>query len=308
VTAGTSFHTRSGVLLRPFEQQPDEEMDAEDLWFYQAAGRKGSELTGYPAISVYHEFRYHPKSVISGTFDWIYEHLGIFAWVVEIWSPMREAGITDYKFIDWFRDHPIDDDLKLFRWSEEKLGGAAHHGWKPFDHPQLGRVEIGGWDRFNAFGNPPLPLLARELARFPKWLLWQALCSPKLELVYAGATALGDFTWTITLVIQNSGWLPTYVSKRALARKAVRGVIAEITLPQGATLASGKARDDVGQLEGKAHKHTGVSFWPDYNVTDDRMKIEWIVRGDAGLQVDVTARHERAGIVRASVLLAEAGV
>jgi murein tripeptide amidase MpaA len=308
ITAGTTFHTWSGVLLRPFEHTPDDDMDAEDLWFYQLAGRKGTELTGYPAISVYHEFRYHPKSVISGTFDWIYEHLGIFAWVVEIWSPMREAGITDYKFIDWFRDHPIDDDLKLFRWSEEKLGGAAHHGWKPFDHPQLGRVEIGGWDRFNAFGNPPLPLLARELARFPKWLLWQALCSPKLELVYAGATALGDFTWTITLVIQNSGWLPTYVSKRALARKAVRGVIAEITLPQGATLASGKARDDVGQLEGKAHKHTGVSFWPDYNVTDDRMKIEWIVRGDAGLQVDVTARHERAGIVRASVLLAEAGV
>ena len=246
--------------------------------------------------------------MIGGTFDWIYEHLGLFSWVVEIWSPMREAGITDYKFIDWFRDHPIDDDLKLFRWSEEKLRGAAHHGWKPFDHPQLGRVEIGGWDRFHAFGNPPLPLLARELARFPKWLLWQALCSPKLELVHAGATALGDDTWTITLVIQNTGWLPTYVSKRALARRTVRGIVAEIALPQGTSLASGKTRDEVGQLEGKAHKHTGVSFWPDYNVTDDRMKIEWVVRGGAGTQVDVTARHERAGTVRASVLLAEAGV
>ncbi|HKU85293.1 MAG TPA: M14 family metallopeptidase [Casimicrobiaceae bacterium] len=308
ITAGTTFHTWSGVLLRPFEHTPDDDMDAEDLWFYQLTGRKGTELTGYPAISVYHEFRYHPKSVISGTFDWLYEHLGIFVWVVEIWSPMREAGITDYKFIDWFRDHPIEDDLKLFRWNEEQLGGAAHHGWKPFDHPQLGRVEIGGWDRFHAFGNPPLPLLARELARFPKWLLWQALCSPKLELVHAGATVLGDDTWTITLVIQNVGWLPTYVSKRALVRKTVRGIVAEITLPQGASLASGKARDDVGQLEGKAHKHTGVSFWPDYNVTDDRMKIEWVVRGGAGTQVDITARHERAGTVRASVLLAEAGV
>ena len=73
---------------------------------------KGTELTGYPAISVYHEFRYHPKSVIGGTFDWIYEHLGIFSWVVEIWSPMREAGIEGYKYIDWFRDHPIEDDLQ----------------------------------------------------------------------------------------------------------------------------------------------------------------------------------------------------
>ncbi|HEX8740972.1 MAG TPA: M14 family metallopeptidase [Casimicrobiaceae bacterium] len=303
LTGGTSFHTWSGVLLRPFEHAPDEEMDAEDLWFYQLAGRKGTELTGYPAISVYHEFRYHPKSVIGGTFDWIYEHLGLFSWVVEIWSPMREAGITNYKYIDWFRDHPIGDDLTLFRWSEEQLGGAAHHGWKAFDHPQLGRVEIGGWDRFHAFSNPPLSRLAAEVARFPRWILWQALCSPRLELVHAGAVPVGDGTWKITLVVQNTGWLPTYVTKRALARKTVRGVIVEVALPPGAALVAGRQRDDTGQLEGKSSKHTGVSFWPDYEVTDSRRKLEWVVRGTSGDVIAMTAQHERAGLVRASVRL-----
>ena len=70
-------------------------MNAEDLWHYRRAGDKGTELTGYPAISVYEEFRYHPKQVIGGVFDWVYDHLGMFSWVVEIWSPMREAGITE---------------------------------------------------------------------------------------------------------------------------------------------------------------------------------------------------------------------
>ena len=74
------------------------------------------------------------------------------------------------------------------------------------------------------------------------------------------------------LVVQNTGWLPSYVSKRALERKVVRGVIAEIALPAGATLVHGKRREELGQLEGKAYKHTGVSFWPDYNVTDDRVE------------------------------------
>ncbi len=307
ITGGNTFHTWSGVLLRPFEHLSDDEMDAEDLWFFQRSGRKGTELTGYPAISVYHDFRYHPKSVIGGTFDWLYEHLGAFSWCIEIWAPMREAGIENYKYIDWFRDHPIDDDLKLFRWSEQKLGGAAYRDWKPFDHPQLGRVEIGGMDRFNAFGNPPLALLEREIARFPKWLLWQALCSPKLELVHAGAQALGDGTWKVTLVVQNTGWLPTYVSKRALARKTVRGIVAELGLPEGASLATGKLRDDVGQLEGKAYKHTGVSFWPDFGLTDDRVKLEWIVRASAGQAIALCARHERAGAVRARVTLGGAG-
>ena len=304
LTGGTTFHTWSGVLLRPFEHLPDEEMDAEDLWVYQAVGKKGEQLTGYPAISVYHEFRYHPKQVIGGTFDWIYEHLGLFSWVVEIWSPMREAGIPAYKYIDWFRDHPVEDDLALIRWSDEKLGGAAHKGWRSFDHPQLGRVELGGWNRFHAFSNPPLPLLERELERFPKWLLWQALLAPQLALVHAGAVRVGAGTWKVTLVLQNEGWLPSYVSKRALARKVTRGLIVDVGLPPHARLVTGKLRDDYGQLEGRAYKHTGVSFFPDSNITDDRMKLDWMVAGRDGDSIALSARHERAGVVRTSVTLA----
>ena len=51
-----------------------------------------SNLTGreiHPAISIYHEFKYHPKEVITGTQDWIYEHLGALFWTVEIWAPNR---------------------------------------------------------------------------------------------------------------------------------------------------------------------------------------------------------------------------
>lgn len=303
ITGGTTFHTWSGVLLRPFEHLADEEMHAEDLWVYQAVGKKGTELTGYPNISVYHEFRYHPKQVIGGTFDWIYEHLGIFSWVVEIWAPMREAGVANYKYIDWFREHPVEDDLKLIRWSDTTLAGLAHIPWRPFAHPQLGPVEIGGWNRFHAFSNPPPQFLERELERFPKWLVWQALISPKLELVHAGAEDVGGGNRKVTLVVQNTGWLPSYVSKRALERKVVRGVIAEIALPEGAKLVQGKARSDAGQLEGKAYKHTGVSFWPDYLVTDDRVKIEWVITGKPGDAVNLVARHERAGTVRAAVTL-----
>ena len=303
ICGGVAFHTWAGVLLRPFDHLADTEMHPEDLWHYQSVGKKGTELTGYPDISVFHEFRYHPKQVIGGAFDWIYDHLGMFSWVVEIWCPMREAGLEKYLYIEWYRDHPIADDLRLFRWSEEKLGGAAHVDWKRFDHPELGSVEIGGWNRFHCFVNPPLHLLERELARFPKWLLWQALLSPRLERVAADVLALGEGAWRVRLVVQNSGWLPSYVSKRALERKVVRALTAEIGLPEGVELVSGKRRQEIGQLEGKAYKHTGLSFWPDYHVTDDRASVEWVVRGKPGQRIDLVAWHERAGTVRTAVVL-----
>jgi hypothetical protein len=107
----------------------------------------------------------------------------------------------------------------------------------------------------------------------------------------------------VRLIVQNTGWLPSYVSKRALERKVVRGVMAEIVVPPGCELVAGRRREDLGQLEGKAYKHTGVSFWPDYHVTDDRAKFEWVVRGKAGSKVELCARHERAGTIRTSVLL-----
>ena len=76
IGAAVSFHTHSGVILRPMGTEPDEAMIPEDLWLYQRLSKLGERLTGYPAISIWHEFKYHPKEVISGTQDWLYEHLG----------------------------------------------------------------------------------------------------------------------------------------------------------------------------------------------------------------------------------------
>ena len=52
-----------------------------------------------------------------------------------------KAGITDYDWIHWYREHPPEDDLKLLKWSDEQCGGQAHVDWYPFQHPQLGAVE-----------------------------------------------------------------------------------------------------------------------------------------------------------------------
>ena len=303
IMGGVSFHTWSGVLLRPFSGRPDDEMAAEDLWVYKAQGDKGTAITGYPAISTYHEFRYHPKDVISGGFDWIYEHLGLYKWTVEIWCPMREAGIADYKFIDWFRDHPVEDDIKLLRWSDTALKGKGYVDWYAFEHPELGPVEIGGWDKIYAFRNPPAHLLENEIKRFPDWLLWNALTSPRLELVHARCESLGADSYRVEVGVQNSGHLPSYVSKRALERKQSRGLIGEISLPEGVSLVSGQLRCSAGELEGRAYKHTLVSFWTDTTPMADRAKLQWVVRGPAGAQVQIVVRHEKAGTVRATLTL-----
>ncbi len=304
ITGGVAFHTWSGVLLRPYDQAPDDEFPAEDLWTYQKIGARGTEMTGYPNISVYHEFRYHPKEVITGVFDdWMYDHRGVFAWTVEIWSPQRQAGIEEYKYIDWYREHPLEDDLKMLRWSDEALGGRGYVDWYEYEHPQLGKVEIGGWDQIHTFRNPPFEFLEEEIRPFADWLVWLLAISPRLELYEASAKALGDGSYRVRLVVHNTGWLPSYVTKKALEKKVVRGVVCEIELPEGATLESGKPREELGQLEGRAYKPSAPTGWGSSDPTEDRLKAEWVVHAPDGGTVKLTARHERAGVIRTEVVL-----
>jgi murein tripeptide amidase MpaA len=303
ICGGVSFHTHSGVILRPLSTEPDDNMHAEDLWVYKRFGKKSTELTGYPNISIYHEFRYHPKEIITGGFDWLYEHLGALFWTVEIWAPARESGIEGYHYIEWYREHPPEDDLKLLAWSDRELGGEAYVDWYPFEHPQLGPVEIGGWNRLGCFRNPPKKYLEREVRRFPGWLTWQALTTPRLEILRKEAKPLGEGAWKVRLAVHNTGYLPTYVTKRALERKITRGVVYEIALPQGAELLTGKERFEGAQLEGRANKVSLQSFTPEAHVTGDRGQCEWTVKAPAGATVTVSARHDRAGRVSATLTL-----
>jgi murein tripeptide amidase MpaA len=306
IGAAISYHTHSGVILRPMGTQSDDDMIPEDLWSYKRFSDLGAKLSGYPAISIWHEFKYHPKEVITGTQDWVYEHLGALFWVVEIWSPNKEAGITDYKWVDWYREHPVEDDLKLLKWSDEHCAGQAHVDWKPFLHPQLGAVELGGWDKMNFWRNPPPALREREAARFPAWMTQIALSLPKLELLRTEVRALGPDTWRVRIAVANSGWLPAYVTKRALTRKVTRGVMFEIHLPAGdaaVSLVGGKPRVEGPQLEGHAPKNSLQAFLPNREVTGDRAMHEWVVRAPKGTRLAITARADRAGAVRTEVSL-----
>ena len=303
IGAAISFHTHSGVILRPMGTQSDDDMTPEDLWMIKRLSDLGSKLSGYPAISTYHDFKYHPKEVITGTQDWVYEHLGALFWTVELWAPNREAGINDYQWIEWYRDHPVEDDLKLLKWSDEQCEGKAHVTWYPYRHPQLGMVELGGWDRMNYWRNPPPHLREREAARFPGWLSQLALSLPKLEVLRTEVRAIGPETWRVRLAVANSGYLPSNVSKRAIERKTARGTVFTIHLPPGVTLVSGKERVEGPHLDGHAPKTSLQAFLPNREVTGDRAVVEWVLHGARGTAVALSATADRAGTVHTEVTL-----
>jgi murein tripeptide amidase MpaA len=294
-----AYHTFSGVHLRPYAGYPDDHFPTGDLRTYNQIGEVATELTGYPAVSVFHDFAYDPKTKIRGSaHDFMYDQRGVFSWTTEFWSPQRQAGIEDYKYIEWLRDHPADDDLALYRWQKEKLGGRGYIDWKSFGHPQLGEVELGGWDLFYCWANVPFEQLEAEVAPHTDLAIFHCLISPKLEQRSLDVERVGEGVYRVQLVLENTGWLPTNVSEKALERKVVRELEIDVGLPEGARLLSGEQRTKAGQLTGRVHKRS-LLWWGTNDATTDRAKLEWVVEAPNGGELEIAARHQRAGVVRA---------
>jgi hypothetical protein len=301
ITSYIGYHTFSGVHLRPYSGRPDDDYPTTDLRAFKLMGEEATRLTGYPTISIFHDFKYDPKLVIrGGDIDWVYDFLGAFAFVTEFWSPQRAAGLSDYHFIEWIRDHPPEDDLALLRLADEL--GEGYVDWYPFEHSQLGQVELGGWDLVRFWFNPPLSRLEEEIEPHADFAIYLALVSPRLEIRSFEAEPVGGGAYRLALVLENAGWLPTNVTQKALDRKVVRPVEVELELPEDARVVTGKQREEAGQLAGRVERRA-IWWWHTDHSTSDRTKIEWVVEAGAGDRVGVAARHDRAGTARAELVL-----
>jgi hypothetical protein len=297
ITGHVGCHTFGGIVFRP----GGDELPPEDLLAYGVLGEQATALTGYPAMS-YAEFAGADAPASRG---WFYEHVGVYSWTTEFWSPWRAAGITPgLDAPRWLGgDHPVEDELRLIRWSDEALDGRGFVDWYPFDHPQLGPIELGGWDVINYWYNPPFELLEREVAPHSEWVVRHALASPLLAVRQLSAEAVTEGTYRVRLVLQNAGWLPTYVSKQALESYHVRPILVELAVPEPARLLAGEATTEAGQLEGRVADRSSAVWWSYRPDTDDLTTVDWLVEAAAGTVVAVAARHARAGTVRAEVTL-----
>ena len=295
-----AFHTAGGVLLRPSSTTADSSLSPIDLWTWKELGARGTALTSYPVHSVYEDFTWDKKETMSGAADdWAYEHLGVYGWTTEFWDAIAAATGKRSSTDIWYVGPSTEESLAVAKWSDQY--GEYYVPWTPFDHPQLGAVEIGGVDWFRIWTNAPSALLETEVAPHAAFAVHQALASPRLEIVLTRAVALGGDTWRIEAGIANTGWLGTTITAKAAQDKLVLPLVAELGLPAGAEVLGGANRQQLGQLDGRVSYRMNGGEMSDG--TPDRVLASWVVRAPAGSTVDVVASHPRAGRATASIAL-----
>ncbi len=74
----------------------------------------------------------------------------------------------------------------------------------------------------------------------------------------------------------------------------------ELELPESVQLLVGKARHQLGHLEGRSNKF-GLTFAT--SPTDNRARNEWVLRGPSGASIKIKVLSERAGKLQREIVL-----
>ncbi len=295
VGVANSMDTYVPMHLRPPSTCEETEcMYPEDLRLYQHFDSVGLTLTGYPwAGDVYRTFNMRfpvnpftgdsarPTPLFGHGPDFGYFYYGAIWYGDEIWHNGREK--------DYDGDGQIEN-WEILRYCDEAFGGRCFKRWTKFQHPQLGEVEIGGFDPKFFWQNGPPEVLERWSHNQAMFNLHLAMSLPRVEITELTVTALprmaaDSATHELHVSIRNNGLIPTAL-EQAKRTKIVR--------PDRLELAS--EGDHGMRIIGSAPE-----FWLGGNETRSFTVRVHVPAGAGGQDLTVRALSTRGGVSQRSI-------
>jgi hypothetical protein len=260
---------------------------------WQRQLRKAPHSTA-TAMPVYVGYGQRGRTLSGIMSDYGYMMLGTLAWVQE-----HDVNAPDYD------DDGDRSEFERLRWNDTELKEKIWVDWKPFNHPQLGPIEIGGWRRNNDdHGFAPAELIAWHAERSLPWYLTVAQTTPLVRVLDPDVTPLGDGLFVVSANVRNVGALDTNVTQQALrvrinppspVQAAIEGTGIEVLM--------GDDRIDLGHLRG--NQPGAGAFLGGNSRTGEARQVKWLVRATApDARVTVTASASKAGRHSVQLVLA----
>ena len=269
-------HTAAGYLFRLPSTSSWDNFGMEDQQLILELSEMYATTTGQKVVPSYTNPRLHRHGTL---ISWAYWDFGVVGFVPEFWGAFQADADKNGR----------TSDEELLKWNDEKLAGKYYLNWQAYNHPQLGAVEIGGWNSRFIRQNPPVEFLKGEIEMYVPWMLWLAETSPRVVIRDASVKIIerGKVA-KITVVVENEGYLPTNITKRAIEAQFASPVRALIQITDG-ELTAGKTRMDLGHLSGRR----------DNDMATSRREIEYIVRiTGANPTATITIQSEKGGQVK----------
>ncbi|OGD13567.1 MAG: hypothetical protein A2V76_06480 [Candidatus Aminicenantes bacterium RBG_16_63_14] len=207
-----SYHNSAGMILRGPGAESAGEYPMSDVRFYDELGQNGERILPFYRYLVIWSGLY---TVHGGFIDWTNDGLGIVSFSNELWN--GEQYFTSPALKDQQADpsSPIAPGVSRYYFDKYLEFGDEYLEWKPFDHPQFGKVEMGGvWKKFQ--GRVPPRFMNEELChRNMAFSLYQADEMPLIRMGETSVEKLGGDVYRVFVDITNPKVAPTIMARAA---------------------------------------------------------------------------------------------
>lgn len=224
----------------------------EDLKFYNEISQQYKEFLKANKLD---NKRLEPAPDKDGSFElWSYYHLGVPTFALDYWTP--PALPEESK-------EPDKEEKALLDFSAKQLNGGGFVPWKPFKHPTMGEVEIGGFVPYIA-NTPPAPMLDSLLKSQVPWVFELVKKLPFIRIAGTEVKPMGSGLYRVKVWIENSGYLsyPTAMGKR---NNRIPPVVVSLTGKNEYKIIEGKKRSLVADIPGHSAK-----------------MVQWIIQVETG--------------------------
>ncbi len=198
IAGAQSYHNAGGMILHGPGAKEDR-FEPADLAVYQLIGKRGEQLLpGYRLMNIAEDL----YEVYGGEVDWLHEMQGVFTYTNELFTPFNffrkpsEEGFFGRQ-----------EDQRAFE--KYLLLGDGLVKWHEVDHPQYGKIEVGG-PKKNWLRQPPSFLLEEECHRNMAFTLYHADQMPLVKVQSIETKELGDGLIEVTATIVNDRITPTH--------------------------------------------------------------------------------------------------
>lgn len=218
----------------------------EDLKFYNEISQQYKEFLKANKLA---DKRLEPAPDKDGSFElWSYYHLGVPTFALDIWTP---PALKEEK-----SEKPVQGadprEKALLDFSAKQLSGGGFIPWKPFKHPTLGEVEIGGFVPYTA-NTPPPRLLENLLKGQVPWVFELAKKLPALRIAGTEVKPMGSGLYRVKVWIENTGYLP-YPTAMGKRNNRIPPVVVSLTGKNEYKIIEGKKRSLIDDVPGHSIK------------------------------------------------------
>ena len=200
----------------------------------------------------------------------------------QVFEMIKAGQIDTKKMAEMMKQMPKKPDAggadpkekALLAWSDKELDGKGFVAWKPYKHPTLGEVEVGGFAPF-ADTTPPEKMIEDLVKGQAPWVFEVAKKMARVRIADAAVKPLGAGLYEVKAWIENTGDLP-YPTAMAGRNQRVLPVV--VTLAgDGVIIVQGKKRSLVPSVPARGAQ-----------------AVTWLVRSDKPVKIEIKAETRSA--------------